>query len=194
MRVRAVQALSPDGELMTSLDLLHIPTPWHNSVVQLAGSDVLLVTKAKLARAALAAGAMTGGLARTPDGGRLFFALRRTAPEAAEPAAVASAAAAGPAVKPEPETPVQTEPIPAPSRPRVETDGDVTPTAIGAVSDKPQPTRRPTLSEKADSVVAAIVRRRTTGNVSNAGPERRRYKSWLGRLRRILSLFWPRGL
>lgn len=76
-RVRAVEALSPDGELMMSLDLLHIPTPWHNCVVKLANSGgVLLVTKAKVVRAALAKGSVTGGLIGRKEG-RAFFALRK---------------------------------------------------------------------------------------------------------------------
>ncbi|KAL2158100.1 hypothetical protein VTH06DRAFT_4668 [Thermothelomyces fergusii] len=87
-RVRAVRSLSADGELMTSLDLLHIPTPWHNSVVELGGSRVVLVTKAKLARAALAAGSMTGGLVGAEEG-RARFVLERKAVGPADAAAAA---------------------------------------------------------------------------------------------------------
>ncbi|KAI2620438.1 Pyoverdine/dityrosine biosynthesis protein-domain-containing protein [Hypoxylon sp. NC1633] len=64
--VRAVESLSPSGSLMTSRDLLHIPTPWHNSVVEIRGSKMLYVTKAKIAREAVAAGDMTGGLVGKP--------------------------------------------------------------------------------------------------------------------------------
>lgn len=35
---------------MSSRDLLHIPTPWHNCVAKMAGSEVLYVTKAKVVR------------------------------------------------------------------------------------------------------------------------------------------------
>lgn len=48
--VRAVESLSPNGSPMTSRDLLHIPTPWHNCVVKMAGSEMLYVTKAKVVR------------------------------------------------------------------------------------------------------------------------------------------------
>ncbi|KAI1209608.1 Pyoverdine/dityrosine biosynthesis protein-domain-containing protein [Annulohypoxylon truncatum] len=60
--VRAVESLSPNSNPMTSRDLLHIPTPWHNSVVKVVGSKVLCVTKAKVVRDALADGGMTGSL------------------------------------------------------------------------------------------------------------------------------------
>ncbi|KAI0881580.1 Pyoverdine/dityrosine biosynthesis protein-domain-containing protein [Annulohypoxylon maeteangense] len=60
--VRAVETLSPNSNPMTSRDLLHIPTPWHNSVVKVVGSKILCVTKAKVVRDALADGGMTGSL------------------------------------------------------------------------------------------------------------------------------------
>ncbi|KAI1103658.1 Pyoverdine/dityrosine biosynthesis protein-domain-containing protein [Jackrogersella minutella] len=60
--VRAVESLSPDSRLMTSRDLLHIPTPWHNSMVKIVGSKVMYLTKAKVVREALAGGGMTGSL------------------------------------------------------------------------------------------------------------------------------------
>ncbi|KAI1374201.1 Pyoverdine/dityrosine biosynthesis protein-domain-containing protein [Hypoxylon crocopeplum] len=60
LAVRAVESLSPDSCLMTSRDLLHIPTPWHNSVVKVVGSNTLYVTKAKVVREAIAAGDVTG--------------------------------------------------------------------------------------------------------------------------------------
>lgn len=126
--------LSPDGELMTSLDLLHIPTPWHNSVVQLEGSDVILITKAKLARASLAAGSMLGGVATTPSGYQ-YFALRKLDGEG-------SNNDKGEA-KPTSET---TSAVSTPVRSAVE-------------QDKRRARRRGTFSEKADAVVTAVVRR-----------------------------------
>jgi hypothetical protein len=173
-QARAVEALSPDGELMTSLDLLHIPTPWHNSVVQLAGSDVILVTKAKLARAALAAGNMTGGLAET-EGGRAYFSLQK------------KNAAAAPTVAEV-----------------VEVNGTknstvkVTVTVQAKEEEVPvKMQRRTTFSEKADAVVTAVTRR-NTGSVPAGEPswpaKGAKQGSWLGRLRWLLSLFWPRTL
>lgn len=59
--VRPTKVLSPDGDIMTSQDLLHVPTPWHNSVVEIEGHPTLYVTKSKIARSALKEGAFTGG-------------------------------------------------------------------------------------------------------------------------------------
>lgn len=173
-KVRAVEALSPDGELMTSLDLLHIPTPWHNCVVQLAGSETILVTKAKLARKALDAGSMTGGLAKTASG-TAFFSLQR---ESRSSAAVAS----------EPEVETEKNAAAAVAVGESETGG------LAPVQEKLQ--RRTTLSEKADAVVAAVVRRTNTGancSASAAPTNQYAHNTWLGRLRWLLSLFWPRA-
>ncbi len=187
--VRAVEALSPDGELMTSLDLLHIPTPWHNSVVRLEGSDLVLVTKAKLARAALAAGSMTGGMVGEEEG-RARFALCRREAEVTTPAPAAAAAAVADCaamveVKTEKDTAVVVV---------VEVAAAAESFDEKVVSRVPtRPRRRATLSEKADVVVAAVVRR-NTGTFSATAPNQvPRHDSWLGGLRWILSLFWPRG-
>lgn len=175
-------ALSPDGELMTSLDLLHIPTPWHNSVVQLDGSDAVLVTKAKLARAALDAGSMGGGLVQTEEG-RAYFSLqgRGAAHDILAVAPVPDALGTARAVE------IETE-----------KDSVVTVTvAVHIVEEKgarahPHLVRR-TTCEKADAVVTAVVRR-NTGSSAPAEPWPAKHGSWLGRLRWILSLFWPRGM
>lgn len=167
---------------MTSLDLLHIPTPWHNSVVLLEGSDLVLVTKAKLARAALAAGSMTGGMVGG-DEGLARFSLRRkdailTPPATPPPApAVVAAAVDSPAV-------VAVEVVAA---------AEKFDEKVQVVSPTPaRPRRRATLSEKADVVVTAVVRR-NTGSFSAAAPNQvPKHDSWIGRLRWILSLFWPR--
>jgi hypothetical protein len=171
-RVRAVAALSPDGELMASLDLLHIPTPWHNCVVELAGSDVILVTKAKLARAALSAGGMTGGLVHT-SGGSAYFSLQKDA----VPAEIVQVA---------PET-------------TKDTGGLVTATVTAGekgvrIPVPEQSQRRATMSERADAVVTAVVRRNTGSFAAGEPPRPAKRDSWLGRLRWILLLFWPRGL
>ncbi|KAI1414998.1 Pyoverdine/dityrosine biosynthesis protein-domain-containing protein [Hypoxylon sp. FL1857] len=65
--VRAVESLSSNSNTMTSRDLLHIPTPWHNSVVKVVGSRTTYLTKAKVVRDAIARGDMTGTL-RAQDG------------------------------------------------------------------------------------------------------------------------------
>ncbi|KAL2260199.1 hypothetical protein VTK26DRAFT_5873 [Humicola hyalothermophila] len=183
-RVRAVRTLSPRGELMASLDLLHIPTPWHNSVVQLADSGVILVTKAKLARAALATGRMTGGLVKTEQG-RAFFELQRhTMPTPTLELAVALESATEANSRSSKGTKEDTD---------GGGDGDVTMavTAAGMVemTDKAVPERRAILSEKSD----AVTRQANTGSLSTVTvvPEASKHDGWLGRLRWILSLLWP---
>ncbi|KAH6839634.1 Pyoverdine/dityrosine biosynthesis protein-domain-containing protein [Chaetomium sp. MPI-CAGE-AT-0009] len=190
-QVRAVEALSADGELMTSLDLLHIPTPWHNSVVQLADNEVILVTKSKLARAALATGNMVGGLVEAQNG-RAHFALERKVASVT----VVSPGSTGSTAPTVPEQPVHTE---VEKRPAV----TVTVTVMAEEDSKgdapPAPSiklqRRTTFSGKAGAVVAAVVRR-NTGSLSAAEKSSgsANHSSWFGRLRWVLSLFWPRGL
>jgi hypothetical protein len=175
---------------MTSLDLLHIPTPWHNSVVQLAGSDIILVTKAKLARAALSTGSMTGGLIEAQSG-RAHFALERKAALVAVTSTRPTESAAT--------VPKQVMQTVAEKKPTV----TVTVAAMAAEMDlkeHPSPApgklqKRTTFSEKAGAAVAAVVRR-NTGSLStgekSSGPAN--HSSWFGRLRWVLSLFWPRGV
>jgi hypothetical protein len=166
---------------MTSLDLLHIPTPWHNSVVQLEGTDVFLVTKAKLARAALAVGGMTGGLARTSEGRACYFFLQQDKRDSP----------LDPLLISEPPQDVERE---------KESEATVAGIAVpGAVEEKntPAPSTvqcKSTLSQKADVVVTAVARR-NTGSLRGTEPSfSARHDSWLGRLRWILSLFWLRGM
>ncbi|KAL2272067.1 hypothetical protein VTJ83DRAFT_1438 [Remersonia thermophila] len=167
VRVRAVMGLSVDGELMTSLDLLHIPTPWHNSVVQLGGSDVILVTKAKIVRAALEAGNMKGGLVVSPSG-HPYFALQsaESTSSSDSPATVAEE---------EPDRQIKNQ-----------QEHNEAPAAVHRVigETKPRPRRRATLSKKADAVVTAVVRRNST-----VEPAKR--DTWLGRVRWLLLFFWP---
>jgi hypothetical protein len=181
-----VQGLSPDGELMTSLDLLHIPTPWHNSVVQLAGSDVVLVTKAKLARAAVAAGSMTGGLVRTEEGKAHFVLCKKgeTVEASANPAPV--------------ETEGLSEEKEGEEQNGVRTEGqEVAVSAPATAPENRRPLRRArTFSQKMDAVTAVV--RRNTGTFSAATEpswptKAPRRDSWLGMLRWLLSLLWPRA-
>ncbi|KAL2146178.1 hypothetical protein VTI28DRAFT_5018 [Corynascus sepedonium] len=203
-RVRTVQALSADGELMTSLDLLHIPTPWHNSVVQLAGSDVILVTKAKLARAALAAGSMTGGLVGAEEGTAHFALESKFAPSVSDPVSVSSSDPPLPPLSP---APVTLERAKAATDTKAGSAATVTVTVTedspernahvdGSASEKPRKTRP--FSEKADAVLTAVVGRNTSSSslLGREKPEPRAasHSSWFARLRWILSLFWPRGL
>ncbi|KAK4150285.1 Pyoverdine/dityrosine biosynthesis protein-domain-containing protein [Chaetomidium leptoderma] len=64
--VRVAASLAPDGAVMTAVDLLHIPTPWHNCVVKLG--DRVIVTKSKTAKNAVASGTLAGGLVQGRPG------------------------------------------------------------------------------------------------------------------------------
>ncbi|GKT84868.1 pyoverdine/dityrosine biosynthesis protein [Colletotrichum tofieldiae] len=81
--VRAVEGLSPDGTPMTSRDLLHIPTPWHNCVAEVEGSPYLLVTKASVPREAMTLGAVTGGVS-TENAPCFVLRPKKGAPAAVE--------------------------------------------------------------------------------------------------------------
>jgi hypothetical protein len=79
--IKVTEQLSPDGDLMSSRDLLHVPTPWHNCVVEVPGHPMLYVTKAKAVRDALSKGDFDGGLVGAEMGtlqegrGRYFLLL-----------------------------------------------------------------------------------------------------------------------
>ena len=177
-QIRVVEALSAAGELTASLDMLHIPTPWHNSVVQLDGSDFILVTKAKLARAALAAGSMTGGLVATGEG-RAYFSLRKK--DAISSTVLLAAAGT-------------LEVAEMGNKKDVELDAaSVTVTA----GEKDAATRarvwkQTVPPEKVDAVMTAVVRR-NPDSFPAGEPSSLTRNLWLGRLRWILSLFRPRG-
>jgi hypothetical protein len=58
---RTTESLDPSSIIAaSSVDLLHIPTPWHNSVVQVAGSPYLYVTKSKVVADAIASKEFSG--------------------------------------------------------------------------------------------------------------------------------------
>ncbi|RYP03233.1 hypothetical protein DL764_005280 [Monosporascus ibericus] len=59
--VRALETLSFDAAEMTSFDLLHVPTPWHNCLVEVAGHHTLFMVKSKAVRDALSSGKFSGG-------------------------------------------------------------------------------------------------------------------------------------
>ncbi|RYP51665.1 hypothetical protein DL768_003063 [Monosporascus sp. mg162] len=59
--VTALETLSFDAAEMTSFDLLHVPTPWHNCLVEVAGHPTLFMVKSKAVRDALSSGKFSGG-------------------------------------------------------------------------------------------------------------------------------------
>ncbi|KAK0724095.1 Pyoverdine/dityrosine biosynthesis protein-domain-containing protein, partial [Lasiosphaeris hirsuta] len=54
--VRALDRLSLSAGEARSADLLHVPTPWHNCIAVVSGQSTTVMTKAKVAREALARG------------------------------------------------------------------------------------------------------------------------------------------
>ncbi len=158
--------------------MLHIPTPWHNSVIQLDGSDFTFVTKAKLARAAVAAGSMTGGLVTTGEG-RAYFSLRK---KHAISSTVLLAASSTPEVA------------------NIENEKDARVGAAEAtvtagkkvVATRARLRKQTSPLENADAVVTAVERRNMDG-LSAAEPSSFTRNPWLDRLRWILSLFRSRG-
>lgn len=54
--VRATNILLSDRSPMESDDLLHVPTPWHNCVVEIEGHSILYVTKSSTVREAVSSG------------------------------------------------------------------------------------------------------------------------------------------
>ena len=59
--VRPLENLSFDAAEMRSVDLLHVPTPWHNCLVEVSGHSTLIMTKSNAVKAALSSGKFGGG-------------------------------------------------------------------------------------------------------------------------------------
>jgi hypothetical protein len=81
--VRAVLT-SEKSDAASSVDLLHIPTAWHNCVFQFADSPVIYIAKAKIVRDALNEGLVTGGWIEGSLGKGGYFELRRVEPKERE--------------------------------------------------------------------------------------------------------------
>lgn len=71
--VRATNVLSPDGGLANFCDELHVPTPWHNCIVEIEGHPKLYITKSSIVLSALATEAFTGGWTGTQPTGAHFY-------------------------------------------------------------------------------------------------------------------------
>ncbi|GAB0134077.1 hypothetical protein EsDP_00002462 [Epichloe bromicola] len=61
--------LPPDGTDMDCCDKLHVPTPWHNCIVEIHGDPNLYITKSSVARSALSSGDYVGKLHESSDQG-----------------------------------------------------------------------------------------------------------------------------
>ena len=77
--MRATDSLEPSAMAARSVDLLHIPTPWHNCVVEVAGSPFLFVTKSGVVDQAVKAGVLTGGWVPGSAGRGGYFRLEDAA-------------------------------------------------------------------------------------------------------------------
>lgn len=59
--VRPLESISAESAEMRSVDLLHVPTPWHNCLVEIGGYSNLIMTKSNTVKAALSSGKFRGG-------------------------------------------------------------------------------------------------------------------------------------
>ena len=68
--------LPPDGKDVNCCDQLHVPTPWHNCVVEMSGHANLYITKSGIARRALSSVDLSGGIVESPDQGQYVYMER----------------------------------------------------------------------------------------------------------------------
>ncbi|KAG6041256.1 hypothetical protein E4U41_005297 [Claviceps citrina] len=69
--------LPPNGSDNNSCDKLHVPTPWHNCIVEVRGDPNLYITKSSVARSALLSGDYAGGLHDAGQGEYVYLIPRR---------------------------------------------------------------------------------------------------------------------
>lgn len=72
-RVIPTDVLPPSGGGVDCCDKLHVPTPWHNCIVEIQGHADLYITKSAVARSALSTGEFTGHLIELPDQGCYIY-------------------------------------------------------------------------------------------------------------------------
>lgn len=71
--MRPTNVLRPDADVVKSCDHLHVPTPWHNCIVEVEGHPQLYITMSSVAQSALAAGDFTGGWIESGEKGGYFY-------------------------------------------------------------------------------------------------------------------------
>lgn len=69
--------LPPNGTDSNCCDKLHVPTPWHNCIVEIRGDTHLYITKSSVAHAALSSGEYTGGLRENVGLGEYVYLIPR---------------------------------------------------------------------------------------------------------------------
>ncbi|KAG6324995.1 hypothetical protein E4U44_007984 [Claviceps purpurea] len=69
--------LPPNGTDSNCCDKLHVPTPWHNCIVEIRGDAHLYITKSSVAHAALLSGEYTGGLRENVGLGEYVYLIPR---------------------------------------------------------------------------------------------------------------------
>lgn len=90
--VRSTNVLSPDGGLVKFCDELHVPTPWHNCIVEIEGHSKLYITKSSIVLSALANESFTGGwTGARATGAHFYLKPATTVPDAPRAQALASA-------------------------------------------------------------------------------------------------------
>ncbi|EQK99448.1 Pyoverdine biosynthesis [Ophiocordyceps sinensis CO18] len=90
--VRSTNVLSPDGGLVKFCDELHVPTPWHNCIVEIEGHSKLYITKSSIVLSALANESFTGGwTGAQATGAHFYLKPATTVPDAPRAQALASA-------------------------------------------------------------------------------------------------------
>ncbi|KAG6004651.1 hypothetical protein E4U21_000875 [Claviceps maximensis] len=69
--------LPPNGTDSNSCDKLHVPTPWHNCMVEIRGHTNLYITKSSVAQSALSSGEYTGRMHENFGQGDFVYLIPR---------------------------------------------------------------------------------------------------------------------
>jgi len=72
-KVKAVDRIGEDMTMSNWSETRHIPTPWHNCVVELDGPEALLITKSQSVRDCLKSGVLVGEWIASIDGYGGYF-------------------------------------------------------------------------------------------------------------------------
>lgn len=76
-KIRAIDSIKNRHELVPAYEF-QVPTPWHNSIIRVAGDSTIYLGKAEIVQAAIDQGEFKGGWVESPEGAH--FALTSTSP------------------------------------------------------------------------------------------------------------------
>lgn len=81
-KVKPIESLK-DYSVWSSQDLLHIPTPWHNSILEIEGEQMLYAVKSKVVLEAIQRKDFVGGwvAADTPSSGGRYLVRKDVSPQ-----------------------------------------------------------------------------------------------------------------